>query len=262
MQKILFAPLALSLFILGCPSDKESLAGKGDSASDPGAKVSLKDLKPTVSDLKEGKGPTAKNGDRLYVLYRGTLNSGQEFDSNLPKDKPPFSFVLGTGQVIQGWDLGLVGMKVGGKRSLKIPAALAYGNESMGPIPPNSDLNFDVELLYTVKPGEEDTFESEDETLGTGAEAKKGLAVTVHYTGTLLNGLKFDSSLDRGQPFQFELGKGAVIRGWDAGIPGMRVGGKRRLIISPEAAYGASPKGDKIPANSVLVFEIELLGVK
>ncbi len=100
-----------------------------------------------------------------------------------------------------------------------------------------------------------------DHTVGTGAEAVSGKSVTVHYTGTLENGSKFDSSVDRGEPFRFRLGKGEVIRGWDQGVAGMKVGGKRRLEIPPDLAYGARGFPPVIPPNSTLIFEIELLGV-
>lgn len=100
-----------------------------------------------------------------------------------------------------------------------------------------------------------------DLVVGTGAVAVSGQKVTVHYTGTLTNGSKFDSSLDRGQPFSFPLGAGRVIRGWDEGVAGMKVGGKRKLVIPPEMGYGARGFPPVIPANATLVFEIELLGV-
>ena len=96
---------------------------------------------------------------------------------------------------------------------------------------------------------------------GTGDEAVAGNQVSVHYTGWLTDGTKFDSSVDRGQPFQFRLGAGMVIKGWDQGVAGMKVGGKRKLTIPPEMGYGAGGFGNVIPPNSVLVFEVELLGV-
>ncbi len=96
---------------------------------------------------------------------------------------------------------------------------------------------------------------------GTGAEAVDGKTVSVHYTGTFQNGQKFDSSLDRGKPIDFVLGKGMVIKGWDIGLKGMKVGGKRHLIISPEYGYGPQDYGP-IPGNSTLIFDVELVAVK
>jgi FKBP-type peptidyl-prolyl cis-trans isomerase len=101
----------------------------------------------------------------------------------------------------------------------------------------------------------------EDLTPGTGAEATAGKKVQVHYTGWLTNGTKFDSSKDRGDPFEFPLGGGRVIKGWDEGVQGMKVGGKRKLTIPPGLGYGARGAGGVIPPNATLVFEVELLGV-
>ena len=102
-----------------------------------------------------------------------------------------------------------------------------------------------------------------DEIIGAGAEVKAGDMITVNYSGTLLSGKKFDSSYDRGIPFSFQLGTGGVIKGWDQGILGMKIGGKRKLVIPPDLAYGNQEMGNGvIPANSTLIFEIELLDVK
>ena len=101
----------------------------------------------------------------------------------------------------------------------------------------------------------------EELTVGTGAEAAAGQYVSVHYTGWLTDGTKFDSSKDRGDPFAFPLGAGHVIKGWDEGVEGMKVGGTRKLTIPPALGYGARGAGGVIPPNATLVFEVELLGV-
>ena len=106
-----------------------------------------------------------------------------------------------------------------------------------------------------------DSLQIEDLVVGTGAEATSGQNVDVHYTGWLTDGQKFDSSVDRGRPFSFPLGGGRVIKGWDQGVVGMRVGGKRRLTIPPHLGYGVRGAGSVIPPNATLVFEVELLGV-
>ena len=104
--------------------------------------------------------------------------------------------------------------------------------------------------------------ETEDLVEGTGELAVSGKSVTVHYTGTLTDGTKFDSSLDRDTPFTFNLGAGEVIKGWDQGVTGMKVGGKRKLTIPPELGYGDAGSGASIPPNSTLIFEVELLNVE
>ena len=101
----------------------------------------------------------------------------------------------------------------------------------------------------------------EEMKIGEGEAAKSGDDVTVHYTGWLTNGKKFDSSVDRRDPFRFSLGRGNVIAGWDEGVAGMKVGGKRKLTIPPNLGYGAYGAGGVIPPNATLVFEVELLGV-
>jgi len=107
-----------------------------------------------------------------------------------------------------------------------------------------------------------DEFKIDEVAVGTGAEAKEGSTVKVHYTGTLKNGTKFDSSRDHGDPFEFTIGKGMVIQGWDKGVVGMKVGGKRKLTIPHELGYGEKGSPPKIPGKATLLFDIELLEVK
>lgn len=102
----------------------------------------------------------------------------------------------------------------------------------------------------------------EDVTVGEGTQAQAGQKVSVHYTGWLENGTKFDSSKDRNEPFEFPLGRGYVIPGWDQGVAGMKVGGSRKLTIPPHLGYGASGAGGVIPPNATLIFEVELLAVR
>lgn len=224
-----------------------------------------------IEDLVVGTGTEAKNGDSLSVAYTGWVQGKSEpFDSSNFHDQP-FEFVLGKGEAIAGWDQGLVGMKVGGKRKLTIPPSLGYGAEGAGNgrIPPNATLIFEVELLSiqgpppaTLAPTSITELKIEDLVVGTGAAAKAGDTLRVDYTGWLENGTKFDSSLDSGQPIEFVLGQGRVIAGWDQGLVGLKVGGKRRLTIPPALGYGASGAGDVIPANAALIFEVELLEIK
>lgn len=217
-----------------------------------------------VNDVKVGSGPKAAVGDTMTVVYKGTLKSGKVFDQN--EDKAPFVFVLGQGDVIKGWDQGLSGMKVGGKRHLVVPPDLGYGSRDMGVFPPNSTLNFDVQLLRIDDPKSTPKIQITDIKEGAGKVAKDGDSVNVLYTGTFLNGVKFDSSYDhkdasgKVQPLPVVLGKHGVVPGFEQGIVGMRVGGKRKVVIPYALGYGDRDNGP-IPAKSTLVFTLELKSI-
>ena len=231
-----------------------------------------------IEDTIVGDGAEAKSGHDVTVHYTGWLYKdgakGKKFDSS--KDRgDPFRFELDGGMVIAGWDEGVQGMKIGGARTLIIPAELGYGARGAGgDIPPNSTLIFDVELLglsggteaVELSLIETDTgLQYEDTVVGEGAEATAGQRVTVHYTGWLFKdggkGKKFDSSKDRGDPFRFRLAGGEVIKGWDEGVQGMKVGGTRMLVIPAALGYGARGAGGAIPPNATLLFEVDLLAV-
>ncbi|NNJ12713.1 FKBP-type peptidyl-prolyl cis-trans isomerase [Chloroflexales bacterium ZM16-3] len=233
----------------------------------------------TYIETAPGTGDTPKAGDVVSVHYRGTLKDGTVFDSSYERGEP-IEFALGRGMVIPGWDEGIALMRKGGKARLIIPPNLAYGAQGYPPvIPANATLTFEVELV-DFQPGPPGPPESPtkvedakytttasglkyyDFVVGDGAEATAGKTAVVHYTGWLTDGTMFDSSLNRGQTFPFPVGAGQVIKGWDEGVAGMRVGGKRQLLIPSTLGYGANGAGGVIPPNATLIFEVELVDVK
>lgn len=187
----------------------------------------------------------------------------------------PAIFSLGPADMVfPGWDEGATGMKVGGKRLLIIPAELALGETGGGEIPPGATLIMEIEMVDIIEPVFMTEVDEDDYTVaesglkyydfveGEGDMPEVGQTVVVHYTGWLEDGTKFDSSLDRGQPFSFPLGQGAVIPGWDEGLATMKVGGKRQLVIPSELGYGEAGSGATIPPGATLVFEVELLEIQ
>lgn len=214
-----------------------------------------------ITILSEGDGAIAEEGDRVFVEYRGSLvETGVQFDSNIdnPESTEPFSFVLGEGSVIQGWDQGVVGMKVGETRELVIPSHLGYGEHGGGEqIPPNADLRFDIKLLALIKEGEEHLWDVLEETEGTGAEAQMGDTVAVHYTGRYVNGKLFDDTRRRSEePYEFTIGDSRVMTGFSAAVEGMKVGGTRTVQIPPAIAWG-SMGNHGVTGNQILIFTIE-----
>jgi peptidylprolyl isomerase len=223
-----------------------------------------------IMDTVKGDGAPVADGDVVTVHYAGwiydpqTEMRGERFDSSRDRGEP-LTFPVGYGRVIQGWEQGLLGMRVGGKRTLIIPPDLAYGERGAPPaIPPNSTLLFEVELLAIPR------VQKKILTPGSGETAEMGDVVEVHYTGWIADdgekGKQFDSSRERDVPFVFQIGAGQVITGWEVGVAGMQVGEKALLTIPPELGYGArgiTRGGEEIiPGGATLLFEVELLKIR
>ena len=271
---ILFSVLTL-LFITGCSKDKD---------------VKTMESGLQYVDENTGEGRKAKLNDLVSIHFKGWIvHDSTELFSDWTIDTTRFpymigdsylrgqvvKFVLGDDAFIKGTDEGITGMSAGGKRTMIIPSELAYGQQGMGPIPPNTDLKIFVELLeikdriianmWEVDTNKIKTTESGLKYLivkeGEGEYAAAGNVVTVNYSGFLADGTKFDSSVERDEPFEFVVGNKQVIPGWDEGIRLMKKGSKARLILPPALAYGDVAVG-KIPANSILIFDVELLDVK
>ena len=274
MKSILIALFSVVL-IFGCSNSPDSVTLKS------GVKY---------SEVKVGTGAEAKNGDLVEIHFKGwmikdssDLFSDWSLDSTKKADliadsyamNQPMKFVLGTDSFIKGSEEGMVGMKAGGQRTIIIPSNCAYGPEGMGPIPPNTSIRVLVELV-SAKEAVSAKMWDVDSTLfkttasglkyaiineGEGELVAKEKQVTVHYSGFLLDGTKFDSSVERDEPFTFVAGVGQVIPGWDEGVQLMKKGSKARFIIPSNLAYGDRDLG-KIPPNSALIFDVELLDIK
>lgn len=232
-----------------------------------------------TTDLIVGSGTEAKTGDNISMQYVGVLGSdGTEFDASWNRGAP-FDFTLGAGQVISGWDEGIVGMKVGGRRVLQIPSDMAYGATARGDvIGANADLLFIVDLIEVAPPpptpvppppappiddeflGAFDELAITDLIEGEGRAAAEGDIIAVQYVGVLAaDGTEFDSSWSRGAiPFRVIAGRGGVIDGWNQGLLGMKVGGERLLQIPAQLAYGDAGAGGAIGPDTDLVFRIHL----
>jgi FKBP-type peptidyl-prolyl cis-trans isomerase len=246
--------LVVSLIVtaLGSAACGGGAAPAASSATNDGGNLITTPSGLKYEDLVVGTGASPAPTDMVTVNYTGTLPDGTVFDASRLHGGP-ISFPLN--QVIKGWTEGVGSMKVGGTRKLVIPPALGYGSQAQGSIPANSTLTFIVELLDIPKVKIEDT------QVGTGAEAAPGKTVSVYYTGKLDNGQVFDSNVGK-TPMTFVLGGGQMIPGFEQGITGMKVGGKRVVTIPPSLGYGDQGAGSAVPPGATLTFELELVDVK
>jgi peptidylprolyl isomerase len=316
----------LATLIVGCGSDSSSTSGSSEASSDfhipvPGGENGIRyekkmkvgkhglvgsEPKPTfpkgpapdfisLIDQIEGIGEIHYEGDPVTIQYVGyDYETHKKFASSWDEGKP-FAFTLGKGEVIPGWEEGLLELEGGDRRELVIPPS-----ETQGPFPKGAPKDhaaiFVVDAIPTKtakaaqsKPTDRSSkassqsaaaankskpkvkvpsgpppkkLEIKDLEEGSGPVAKPGDEVTVQYVGVnYKTGKQFDASWDRGAPFTFKLGEGAVIEGWEKGIPGMKPGGRRELIIPPELGYGYS-RVEGIPPGSTLIFVVDLISVK
>jgi len=228
----------------------------------------------TYAVISKGKGDAVQFGDRASVQYTGYFTNGKIFDSSHLNDSKAFDFILGRHRVIDGWEKGIIGMKVGEKRQLKIPYKLAYGKEGRMPIPAKTDLIFDVELVKFEKlEYPEFNFEAKDTiSIDNGikviiADKKDGQKIKPHdevviqYIGRFMNGRVFDSSYDRGDSLVFNVAENKVIKGLDYGLLHARKGEQIRIIIPYKMAYGEEGRPPLIPEKKDLMFDVYIQNV-
>lgn len=264
------ATLAMELDMIDVqsPPTAEALSDDDYETTDSGLKIAV---------LSEGSGEEAAElGDNITVDFTIWVADGERYFTGSSTSGEPFTYPIGSGAVFPGWDEGVTGMTIGEKRQLLIPAELGLGTESIGDIvPPNSDLLMQVEMLNIIKPPEprfpteidEGDFEETASGLkyydiveGDGEMPETGQMVVVNYSGWLEDDTMFDSSVGAA-PFEFAIGTGSVIQGWDEGVATMKVGGVRQLVIPADLAYGEGG-GGPIPPGATLIFEVELLELK
>jgi len=229
-----------------------------------------------VITKRNPKGLKAAKGDKVEAHYTGTLTNGKKFDSSRDRNET-FSFTLGQGQVIAGWDEGFSYLRQGEKATLIIPPAIGYGAQDMGDIPPNSTLIFDVELVKVNKPVAYKPYSGKGKDtvkLKSGLKyivihpgspamkAKPGQTASIFYAGYFLDGKKFDGNFGGFEAFKLPVIGAGVIKGWQEMLPLMNKGMKVRAIIPPHLAYGEKGYPGVIPPNATLIFDMFLQDLK
>jgi peptidylprolyl isomerase len=274
--------IAIGLIAMACIGKKTTTKEKKDTTTNITENMETNDTVTTVSGLRyvikksNPSGELASPGDVVYVHYVGTLTNGTKFDSSRDRNKP-FSFPLGKGSVIKGWDEAFAILRKGEVATIILPPSLGYGDRNLGTIPPNSTLIFEVELLDIQKKLDYKPYD------GTGKDTittKSGLKyividpgvnnikaqadqnLSVYYAGYLTNGSMFDANFDGFTPFNLRISDASVITGWLEMLSLMSKGMKVRAILPPDLAYGSSGVGGVIPPNATLIFDIYLFDVK
>lgn len=254
------------------PADGVARKYKSKPVKDPVAVKMSAGLEYTITS--KGNGPMARAGDTLMVLYTGKLTNDTVFDASSKHGNIPLKFPLYRQAVIPGWDSVMSKLHAGDKATMRIPPEYGYGKRQRGSIPANSTLIFDVEVIDVIsRPEPWDAKGKDTITTPSGLKLvmfeshpenpmpKNGQKVSVSYSGFLVDGTLFDSSVKRG-PYTFPLGAGQVIKGWDEGIALLHKGEKAKLIIPYTLGYGEMGRPPIIPAKSTLVFDVELVDIK
>jgi peptidylprolyl isomerase len=251
--------------------------GGGGSGSSAGGGTTAPADNPaafTQTDTVLGTGTQAASTNIVGIRYTYWLYSasaadhkGTKIDSNV-SSAVPFVSTLGASDNLKGLDQGLIGMKVGGQRTLIIPASLALGATGSKVVPPNAGLVFDVQLTDVQTLADAPAFGTVDTVVGTGATAATGATVNVKYSAYLYSstaadhkGILVDSNITATTNYAFKLGAGQTIAGFDQGVNGMKAGGKRTITVPSTLAYGVNGYGST-PGNSGMVFTVELISVQ
>jgi peptidylprolyl isomerase len=244
---------------------------KSEKVQNPKTIKTASSLEYTITEKGTGKRP--HNGDKLMVNYTGRLTNDSVFDSSLKRG--PFSFKLGLGQVIKGWDEAFLLLQEGDKATIKFGPELGYGERVSGPIPANSTLIFDVELIsVTESPKPWDVKGKDTVTLPSGLKymvvqenkkgqkAEVGTKVVLNYSSYLIDGKPLDSSTERGQPITVKLGEKQIIDVLEQGIELMHKGEKFKFYIPYNLAYGEAGHPPLIPPKTDIIFDIELVDIQ
>lgn len=265
-----------SSLIAACVVLSSLTACGGGGSSSGGSTAAPADNPASFSqtDTVLGTGALASSANIVGIRYTYWLYSasaadhkGTKIDSNVTS-ATPYVFVLGAGIALKGLDQGVSGMKIGGQRTMILPASLAFGATASAAVPANSGLVFDVQLTDVQALAEAPAFGTVDTMVGTGATAVSGTTANVKYSAYLYSsaaadhkGVLVDTNTTATTNFAFTLGAGKVIAGFDQGVTGMKVGGKRTITMPSTLAYGTSGSGS-IPGNSGMIFTIELISVQ